>query len=257
MTTGIIESSSKSQQLHFISTDFIEIEGVKKFTNFVKSKFDRLNMLFCVHAKLTFDFSLSSKKIESTMAVDHFAVIMLNHELLPLLKKTQNFRIINTSSIAHERKNWGFLFLNNFLPLDTDVQDKKDFSGFRSYALSKLLMTMYTRKLNQIFEKKNIKGKAISVAPGIIYSYVTRDFPLGMKIGNLLFAAIFMRSGFQGAQSNIICAFEDYDKLEGGEYYNSHGKLSRMDEYLYDQKEVDAVWERSMKRLGDGLICNF
>lgn len=206
-------------------------------------------MLFCIHAKLAWSFSKTKQGFESMMGVNHYAVILLNYELLPLLTKTENFRLINTSSIAQNRKTFGVAYMYKFPKMEVD--EEKGFIGFATYAKSKISMTIFTRKLNELLVKKGVKGKAICVAPGVIYSGITRYFPKAMQYGNTIFAALFMRNGFQGAQSNIRCAFEDYEKLEGGEFYNSHGKIPKMDSIVYDEKVGEGVWNRAMENLAE------
>src|SRR5581483_5960687 len=74
---------------------------------------------------------------ELTMAVNHFAHVLLTHRLMPLLKAAAQGRVVNVSSGVHQ---------SGRVDLD-DLALSRGWSGTGAYASSKLANVLFTAEL--------------------------------------------------------------------------------------------------------------
>ena len=92
--------------------------------------------------------------IELTFTVDHLAGFLLTHELMPLLLKSNDPRVITMSSYAH-KTTW--MNLNR-------IADPRPYFSLLAYKRAKLCNVLFTRALNQRFPQV----KALAVDPGLV-----------------------------------------------------------------------------------------
>lgn len=77
------------------------------------------------------------------IGTNHFGHFYLTYALFPLLKKSQDFKIINVSSRAHLRAPKGLDF--------GDMQSKNSYNDISVYAKSKLANIYFSRYLQSRF----------------------------------------------------------------------------------------------------------
>jgi NAD(P)-dependent dehydrogenase (short-subunit alcohol dehydrogenase family) len=102
-------------------------------------------------------YTTTPEGFETQFAVNHLAPFLLTHELLPLLKKAPEARIIMVSSGSHFRTrfNWD------------DIMLRKHYSCLLAYKQTKLANVMFSMELNRrLGEDSTIR--AFSVDPGLV-----------------------------------------------------------------------------------------
>jgi retinol dehydrogenase 12 len=126
---------------------------------------------------------------------------ILAESFLPMLKKADAPKVINTASALHQGKI-------NF----ADLQFAQKFSGFKAYRQSKLGIILLTRYWAQQFKNEIT---VVSQHPGLVAT------DLGRQAGwfSRGFFKLFGVSPEKGAQTLIHLLKEDPSKLISGEYY--------------------------------------
>ena len=149
-------------------------------------------------------------------------------------------RIINVSSVAHERGNIHF----------DDIHFKTGYNGFNAYAQSKLANILFTKSLAKRLKDRNITVNALH--PG----NVATNF--GKNNGLIRYWAkrLIKRNSIpakMGAETTIYLATSD--EVEGitGEYFVDK-KIAASSALSNDEQLGESLWELSAKSLLP-LIC--
>ena len=115
------------------------------------------------------------------MQTNHCSHFLLTGLLLKFLKKSDDPRIINVSSMAHR-------FVDDSLSREFNAQN---YSGMKVYGISKAANVLFTENLKEFFSKKTDgteKIKTASLHPGAVRTEFSRFGQRGFlfKIFNLI-----------------------------------------------------------------------
>ena len=171
---------------------------------------------------------LSADGIELTLAVNHFAHVLLTHSLLESPVGQSLTRIINLSSIAHARA-------------DIDLEDidntRTPFDDYQAYASSKFANVLFTVELARRLQARGVLVNAVH--PGVVST-------------KLLTAGFDMRgpdSLGKGARSSVMLAISpEYAHVSGA--YFVEGRESHMHRRATDRDLAARYYELSVARVG-------
>lgn len=94
---------------------------------------------------------------ETQFAVNHLAPFLLTHELLPLLRRSGDARVLTVSSGSHYRTRMHW----------RDVMFRRGYSCLRAYKQSKLANVLFTHELNRrVGRAQGIRAYAVD--PGLV-----------------------------------------------------------------------------------------
>lgn len=172
--------------------------------------------------------TVTSDGYETTLQVNHLAPFLLTQLLLPNVKAAKQGRVVNVSSMAHARGR---------VQLD-DLQSKRGYTGYGSYALSKLLNVHFTHELARQLEGTAVTTYALH--PGVIGTKLLRT-GFGMTGASLE----------SGARTSVYCATAPELANVSGRYYSDareakpapHATDAALEKKLWDLSAqlVDAV----------------
>jgi NAD(P)-dependent dehydrogenase (short-subunit alcohol dehydrogenase family) len=212
--------------------DFSSLQSVKEFIVQIKKDYESIDILINNSGVWNAKRELSADNIEETFAVNVLAPYYLTKELMPLLEKGTDKRIIFTSSALHG----GVI---NF----EDIEFSQSFSGYLAYQQSKLADIFITRYLS---DKYNNSGFLINcLHPGVVSSNLVH------KNGFMasLFFKIFGKSPEKGAETIVYLATAEMDKSMSG-FYFANKKIKKTKPYA-ENKEMGtrliAVLEEQLK----------
>ncbi len=151
-----IKSSVKNSSVDYVVGDFSSPEEIERMAQEFKSKFSSLDVLINNAGVYLNKRMTNEKGIELTFMINHLAHFYLTFLLIDFLKKSNDARIINVSSIAHESADFD----------ENDFMLEKNYSGYRAYANSKLYNLWFTYALHRRLENSNVKVYALH--PGVI-----------------------------------------------------------------------------------------
>jgi len=126
----LITQEIPTAEVDIFEYDFINLQSSKDLANQIRSKYDRLDVLINNAGVFQDDYIVTNDKLESTFAINCCATFILNLMLLPLLKQTNQSRILNISSISQEDIQE--------IDLDNLQFQRGKFSSYDSYSLSKV-----------------------------------------------------------------------------------------------------------------------
>ncbi|XP_056134213.1 retinol dehydrogenase 12 [Lampris incognitus] len=148
---------------------------------------------------------------ETQFGVNHLGHFLLTNLLLDLLKKSAPSRIVNVSSLAHEKGRIHF----------EDINLDKDYERAKSYRQSKLANVLFTRELAAQLQGTGVT--AYSLHPGIIRTELGRHLFPTLAIWKRIFFMPFLmliKSPWEGAQTTIYCAVDESLASSSGLYYS-------------------------------------
>lgn len=172
---------------------------------------------------------ITADGFERTMAVNHFAHVLLTHELLPLLKAAPLGRIITVSSIAHQ---------SGRLRLD-DLSFSSAYDGYEAYAASKLANILFTVALARRLADTSVTANCLH--PGVIGTKLLRK---GFGIGG--------DSVGKGARTPVYLAVSPEVGGISGAYFESCRRVTPS-ATARDARFAEAFWEKTMALLSPFL----
>ena len=171
---------------------------------------------------------LSVDGIELTLAVNHFAHVLLSHLLLAGEVGKSLGRIVNLSSIAHTRAT---------VDLNDIENTRTPFDDYQAYATSKFANVLFTVELAQRLQKRGVLVNAVH--PGVVST-------------KLLSTGFDMRgpdSLGKGARTSVLLAISpEYGHVSGS--YFVEGREVRMNRGAADRELLRTYYELSTARVG-------
>jgi NAD(P)-dependent dehydrogenase (short-subunit alcohol dehydrogenase family) len=239
----MIQKESKNPNIEVMKLDIASLKSIRNFTQEFSARYQKLNVLinnagiFCMKREET------EEGFEKTMGVNHLGHFLLTYELLPILEKTSEARIINVGSDAHFS---GDLDLN-----DLHFKRRK-YSGFKAYASSRLATIFFTQELAERVKEKDITVNALH--PGHIDTNMWNIWqPQRRWYHSLLIRLIklFLISAEEGAQTSIYLASSEEVKGVTGKYF-AKKRLKAVSKKCSDIKLQKELWELSERLTGIG-----
>ena len=171
---------------------------------------------------------LSAEGIELTMAVNHFAHVLLTHLLLESEVGKSLTRIINVSSIAHTRA---------YIDLEDIDNTRSPFDDYQAYATSKFANVLFTVELARRLQARGVLVNAVH--PGVVST-------------KLLTTGFEMRgpdSLGKGARGSVMLAISpEYAHISGA--YFMEGREANMHRRATDRDLAARYYELSVARVG-------
>lgn len=146
---------SNLTNVHVLEMDLMNFDSIHKFAQNVK--FDKLDLLINSAGIMYVPLKRDSRGIESHFATNHLGHFQLTMELLPLLKKSGNARVITLSSRAQQST-----------PLldDWNFENERSYTPQIGYQQSKTANVLFSVKLDQLGKNDGIR--AFAIHPGMI-----------------------------------------------------------------------------------------
>jgi len=222
-----IQSFSKNGVASYENGDLSSLSKVNKLVRSISEKHDKIDVLINNAGVFQRGQSFSDDRFEMTFAVNHLAHFSLSLQLLPLLKKAEQGRIITVSSVAH----------TNSPRIDfTDIQDINSYIDYSAYALSKLANVMFSNELSDRLKDTAITSN--SLHPGVITTKLLYE---GFGISG--------KAVDEGCKTSIFLASDKGIAATTGKYF-SDGKEAIPSPYSYDPTVRKNLWGLSEEITG-------
>ena len=225
-----------NQQVDYIASDLSHMAGVQQAAYDFKRNYPKLDVLVNNAGAYFSSRLVSADGYEMTFALNHLNYFLLTQLLLDVLKASGPARIVNVSSDAHRGAQINF----------DDLQNKKNYQGFRAYGQSKLANVFFTFELARKLEGSHVTTNALH--PGFVATnFATNNGPIykfAMRLGSFL-----ARSPEKGAQTSIYLASSPAAEGVSGKYF-SDSKAVDSDPSTYDQTTAARLWQASLELIG-------
>ena len=219
-----IENLTHKSRCSFMHLDLTDYENIKTFTEEIKSKYGKIDILINNAGSCFRNFTLSDG-IELTYFTNHLGHLILSCLLL------DNFnpqgRIINLVTTKYKRVWESTLdkFTSNS-NLDFSF-NRKGYDWMKTYILSKLAGVHLSQYLGDYCTNQKIDIKVVSLHPGFINNYFFREIEkhsIYWFIRDFLMIPLrwlTFKDNVMGAQTTLHCCYMEWEKLSNGGYYNN------------------------------------
>ena len=179
---------SKKGEIYTPVMDLSDLKSIDSLCSELKNKSVNIDVLI-LNAGLQYTGSktprMSTQGIELTFAVNHLSHFYLTQRILPLIDKTNDPKIIITSSEVHNPNSGGGKVgakasLGDLKGLKSgagfEMIDGNKFNADKAYKDSKLCNILFARKLSNILMTKTLSIPVIAWAPGLVISRDNQGF---------------------------------------------------------------------------------
>lgn len=202
----ITKENSKAD-VEVMRLDLADLSSVKSFSDEFKQKYDQLDILINNAGVMIPPYSKTREGFELQMGVNHLGHFALTMQLLDIIKKTPNSRIVNVSSGAHKIGNINF---------DDFNWEKRQYKAWRAYGDSKIANLYFTKELAERIRNNGENFLVTAAHPGWTATELQRHSGI-MAFLNKPFAM----PQEQGALPTLRAATDD--KVQNGDYFGPNG----------------------------------
>ncbi|KAK3809476.1 MAG: hypothetical protein J3Q66DRAFT_288058, partial [Benniella sp.] len=232
------ETGTKGQ-ISVLALDLASQQSVKDFVrNFKGLGFQHLDVLVNNAGMMNIPFGLTKEGYEMQFGVNHLGHYLLTLQLLPLLNKAPQGRIVVLSS--------GAMYSSTQIPYD-QLQDPKAYSPLGNYAYSKLADMLFAKALSRRLQQAKSKVTVNACHPGVCSTELFRHDPV---TNALMFPArLVMRSALRGAMSSIYLALAPGLENVTGEYF--YDQIPRTPNPIALEEDAqELLWKKSVQWTG-------
>ncbi len=211
-----------NENIDYLNADLSDFKDIDNLVNTIKNRYEKLDVLLNNAGVFMNEKIILPNSLEMTFMVNHMAVFCLTTGLLELVKKSDQGRVIVTSSMAHASS----IDFNN-------LNGEKYWDPYNAYAVSKLENILFTYKLHRNLKAENSHVTANCLHPGVIS---TKLLHAGWGVGG--------GSLQQGAATSVYLATSPEVANVSGKYFVNK-KPQKSAAFSYDHKAQDKLWQIS------------
>jgi len=227
-TVNDIIKISANPEIEFICADLSSLRQVREVAQNMTKRYECLDVLINNAGGYFITRQQSVDGYEMNLALNYLSPFLLTLLLVDMLKTSDQGRIINVSSQAHDRGKINF----------SDFQQLHNFTGLDAYAQSKLAIILFTYELARKLQGSNVTVNALH--PGLVAS----NFGKNNGLIRFYVRRLLKRNEItpeEGAKTSIYLASSTaLDQCSGGYYMNE--SLVDSSSASYDQSVASQLW---------------
>ncbi|CAG9765392.1 unnamed protein product [Ceutorhynchus assimilis] len=237
--------TTKNEQIYVKHLDLKSFESVRNFAKEIYKTESKIDILVN-NAGVAADTGLSGDGLDPVVQTNLFGPFLLTHLLADLLKKSNDARIVFTSSIM--------AFINDLTVenVNPEPKDRRVEDFLTVYGNTKLAEIIISNKISEKLKKYGVKSNALH--PGMISTNIWQGFdvkPLQFyelicKWVTLISVFFYARTPYEGAQGIIELAISDKHKETSGKFYWAYRMTTIFPDpwKLKNEKLCDAIWSK-------------
>jgi len=179
--------------------------------------------------------------LEEVFSVNHLAYFTFTLMLAEKLKQTQNSRVINVASGAHQ-----FVKNMNF----EDLQSKDNYKPMQVYGQSKLANILFTKSLSTKLSDFGVTVNCLH--PGFVSTGIGSNNNKTLWSFLMFLAKPFARKTDKGAETSIYLCSSSEVKNISGEYFVDC-KTEKISDAAKSSEQAESLWKISSELTGIDL----
>ncbi|MEO9869544.1 MAG: SDR family oxidoreductase [Ekhidna sp.] len=241
-----IHKISPKAKVSFEKIDLADLSSIEAFAKKMIEKGQAINLLINNAGVMTPPNHLETKDgFELQFGTNYLGHFALTAQLLPLLRKTKDARVVTLSSVAAREGKINF----------DDLQSKSSYKPMVAYGQSKLADLMFAFELQRQSDDNNWGITSIAAHPGVsrtnlLITGAGRWSVMGMA---RTFLPFLFQKPSQGALPTLFAATSP--EAKGGSYYGpdkmgetrGFPTLSKVPKQAEDRNVASKLWKVSLK----------
>jgi NAD(P)-dependent dehydrogenase (short-subunit alcohol dehydrogenase family) len=208
-----IIAATGNKHVDYVVADLFLLAEARRVAHAVIDRYGRLDVLINNAGGIMSNVrALTAEGHETTLALNLLAPFVLMQELLPLLRRSEDGRIVNVSSSSHRI---------NAKPDFNDLELVNGYNPLRAYGNSKLFVMFVTEMLSGELRGEGIENVTVNTMhPGAVATGFGVTSDLGPVLNGLSkVARLFFRTPEKGAETLVYLAVDDAVKGVSGKYF--------------------------------------
>lgn len=243
-----IKSEVPHADLELMKLDLADLQSVLEFTAEFKKKHPKLDILMNNAGVMMPKNRLETKQgFEIQFGTNHLGHFLLTNQLLDLIEKTPNSRIVIVSSLVAKMKKADIYW--------NDLQWEKSYDRMGAYAQSKLANMLFGMELHNRLKAKNSSTLSVLAHPGHTATNLQDTLGLFGKILNFV-----MGQKLEMGILSQLRAATDLD-VKGGEYFGPHKMsnyrgypiLNEPNQLAHNREVTEKLWQVSQDLIDQKL----
>ncbi|KAG5179747.1 hypothetical protein JKP88DRAFT_269076 [Tribonema minus] len=232
----------------FMPLDLCSLKSVRNFATEYRKRKLPLDVLVLNAGVMMGRRTVTEDGFETTFAVNHLAHFLLARELLPLVERSAEGRIVILTSALHKSvKAFDF----------DDVQTEQRYSMFKAYSKSKLANVMFGIELHKRLQEQGSKVMVNMVHPGMVLSDISKNMRMYMRVLEELVRPILVllrKLPVHGAYTSVYVATspdlrrDDGSAISGQYFFDSYPQMVAEAARYNDDRE--RLWTLSEQLCG-------
>lgn len=224
-----VKESSGNDNVEGFLADFSDLNAVRQLGKSLNEKLEQIDVLINNAGVYKSSNATNENGLDLRFVVNYFAPVVLTEELLPLLEKGSESRVINLSSAAQGSVSEGAL--NGSIEIGQQ----------QAYAQSKLALTMWSFELARQFPNMAV----IAVNPGSLLNtnMVREGFGFHRssadKGGNILYE---------------LAVAEKHAGVTGKYFDNDRGAFGQAHSDAYEQDKIEALVKATKEIISKNIV---
>lgn len=225
--------------------DLASLESIKSFSESIRLEYHRIHILINNAGVMAPPHALTKDGFELQFGTNHIGHFALTAQLFPLLRKTEDSRIVTVSSIASH---------NGKIHFD-DLNFKTNYHRWKTYQQSKLANLMFAKELDKRLANSEFKTRSYAAHPGVSDTNLFQNMKPNWflkALGNLIMP-IITQPADKGALPILYAATSP--DAEPGNFYGPHGKREHkgypteafVPEAAKNESDREKLWDLSEK----------
>jgi len=199
-----IAKTTQNADVVVIPLDLGDSTSIRAFAHTISDRYGKVDVLVNNAGVTARRRGVTKDGFETTFGVNHLGTALLTLELLDLLKKGKDSRIVVLSSGLHYRGKMVW----------DDLQfGTRKYDGITAYNQSKLANVLFTKALARRLEGTGITVNAVH--PGVVATDLTRDYPRAL----IAVMQLFLLTPERGAECSLFVATAPELAGVTGEYF--------------------------------------
>ena len=237
-----IKDQNSNTNVRLMLLDLADLKSVEKFTVEFKQNFSKLDLLINNAGVMMPPYGKTKDGFELQFGTNHLGHFSLTGQLIDLIKKTPNSRIVNISSAAH---SYGAINFNDL------SWERRKYKAMRAYGDSKIANLYFTYELQNLLSRNGSNPIVTAAHPGWTATELQRHSGLASFLNNFFAMPIE-----QGALSSLRAATDE--NAQSGDYFGPDG-FREMKGYpikvgsnklSHDKGIANRLWEVSVALTG-------
>lgn len=185
----------EAASIALLPLDLADLKSVDAFVKTIQKTYDKIDTLLNNAGVMAPPYSKTEDGLEMQFGVNHIGHFSLSIQLLNLLRKAPDPRIVNVASLAHK---FGKIKVSSFYYRPSNTYHKN-----MAYAQSKLANLLFTYTLDRKLKRLEIPIKVMAAHPGISSTNLGRHSKLLSLRGIRSLINFFNQSSYMGSLPSV------------------------------------------------------
>ena len=231
-----ITAQTGNPNIYIIVVELSSLKSIRKAVKAIKKETKVVDVLINNAATVSSKRLLTETGIELQFAINHMAPFYLTNLTIPLLKRSNDPRIVNISSNNHKRGKIHF----------EDISLQSGYQILKAYNQSKLANVLFTYELERQLKRRHLDISTYCVDPGHVSTKI------GLKHTTKFHSmAWWIRSKMgmapkKGAQCQVYTASSEKVYKQSGKYWKNCVSVPSSS-ITYEKHTGEKLWLLSLK----------